>query len=467
MRYVALAVFVLLVGVVSIWLSNVGQPWWLAPLGAMFAAVSLLSMLLLGDSNALFQRIAKRVDAFLFANATHSGITLTVLVAALIVAGWQAWETRPPTTDYLSVSVYREQPRDGMFAVGAQVILFSETEGASWRDNVDNNGLARFEGMVLPTNIRLQIDEVRAGRVMSWVPPRFVLATLPAPRDYDLAEVPATDWVDLGPVDGAAGSSFARAVENAPGPRVTGSARTVGDLSLQPLNAPWGLPSAPLVVNRNAYILGVDVARRLPLWTAYAVGVAAEGLRIDRSRQFTLDPAVPREMQTDRDQYRRSGFDRGHLVSPREVLFKGKLATEEAGYLTALTPQTPGLNRFTWNNLEKATMALAAELGREVFVLNGPLYDADGPVRTIGPEAVPVPTHFFRLVVWIDAAETLQSAAYLIPNADGLDRSPAAYAVSIGELEHRTGLTMLPDLPPDRVNDLKSAVRVLPDTNPS
>ena len=458
MKLIVLGTAVLLVGAVSLWMKNAGQPYWWTPLIAMIVAVGVLSSLLLGDKETIFRRVAAAAERTVFSDSRYAVVALLTLLAALSFAGWKAWTTLPAPTDYYSVSVYRGQPQPGQFTVGAEVVLFSDTDGASWIETVPESGTARIEGFTIPTTARINITEIQGGQKRSWASELIKIDKLPDGRDFDLARVPPNDWISQpGPPRTVLPVSYPADWRSQAG-RDT---MLIGDVALQRLNAPWGLPAAAVVVNRFSYILGVDPERRIPLWLGYAVGEPNAQAKIDR--QFRYDPAVPREMQADREEYSRSGFDRGHLVSPREVRYKGVIATTEASYYTVLTPQEPRLNRVTWNNLEKATMRLAEHLGREIYVINGPLFDPAKPERTIGRHNLPGPTDFFRVVAWIDKEDRLRAAGYTMPNVSDLASGFQEHAVPITEIERRSGLTIFPELEPARARVLKSETERLPE----
>ena len=455
LKFASIGALVLLVGATAFWLNNVGQPWWYVPMVAMVGSVGLLSTLLLGDREAVFRRAATAVWSFLFRNVTRAGATFAVLAMALVLTGWQGWRTWPESVSYFSVMVFREVRQPEHFAVGATVFIHTETDGATHVETVGENGRARFEGIASKTNVWLQINEKRETGVWMWAAPDFTIETLPKNKEYDLAAIPETHWKRVGP----APVPEMAAVVSSPAGSLGSLGDQIGDLALQKINAPWGTPAAPTVINRYAYILGIDTDRRIPLWAAYAVG--SQFRDTGRRPQFVPDPAVPADMQSTPADYRRSGFDRGHLVSPRDVSYKGRIAVVEANYQTTLTPQTPKFNRRVWLRLERATRDLATHLGRQVFVLNGPLFMEGGPSRTIGPNEIPVPTHFFRVITWIGGEGVLESAAYLIPNDVGSTRNFQDFAVSIAEIERASRLTILPDFDPQTANAIKAKLRRL------
>lgn len=461
LKYGSLAQIVILVGIISLWMSNVGKPWWYAPLAAMIAAVGILSTLYLGDSNAAFRKALTTASEFFFRDTVWAVATFIVLGIALALTGWQVYRTWPALTEYFSVTVFRELRLPGHFAVGSKVIILTQSDGESHIETVRNDGIARFERVIEKTNVSLQINEVRNGVLWAWGAPGFTLSSLPAQKDYDLAAIPNDKWGAVGIVDTSL-PSLPRADQS-----VTSSSKQIGDTTFQALNAPWGIPDAPVIINRYAYIVGVDTDRRIPLWAAYALGTTE--LKVDRGKaRFKPDPAIPLNMQSTNEDYRFAkreqnlNFDRGHLISPTDIRFKGPLAVAEAYYQTVLTPQTPALNRGIWNHLERATRDLAMKIERQIYVLDGPIFAEGQAVLTIGRNKIPVPTHFFRVMVWVSDDGSLRISSYLMPNDDEFRRDFQAFSTSIAKVEEQSGLVLLPLLITGLDDSQKLQVNPLP-----
>jgi len=450
-RVIALTLLVLLIGGISLLLHNLNQPWWLPPLLTMVSAVWVISGLQFGDRDAIVQRAFTAVDGYLFLSKRRAYCTHSALVIALALIIWLIAITWPPPTKFLSVSVYREKRASEGFVVGAKVILLAEASGATKESTVTETGIARFSDFLVPTPIDLQINETRAGIEWTWAPERFVLHSLPAVKDYDLAKVPEEKWTRVGQKETLSG--LGKVVSRETHER----GNYVGDSTLQAVNAPWGVPRAPLSINRYAYILGFAPELRVPLWVAYAVSQTNDTVDT-RLRRFERDPAIQASMQSTIEDYSRSEFDRGHLVSPQDVMYKGRVATLEASYQTTLTPQVPQLNRRAWLRLERATRQLSRRLGKEVYVIDGPLFEYENAPPTIGPNRIPVPSHFFRVVTWVEKG-SFKWASYLMANSDDTSQDIAISIVSIGEIEERAKLTLLPLLDQARAPMVKQVAR--------
>jgi endonuclease G, mitochondrial len=190
---------------------------------------------------------------------------------------------------------------------------------------------------------------------------------------------------------------------------------------------------------------------RTGLWSAEhltrdSVEAAHELKRVD---SFHADPALSPQDRAEREDYRGSGRDEGHL-SPN-----GDMVDERSQYesfsLGNMTPQSPDNNRHLWQGIEIAVRGLARYDG-EVYVVTGPSFV--GPRASVGGR-VEVPTHMWKAVY----DPRRGAAAYVTWNAPG-----DAYAViSIAELARITGIDPFPALPAQ----IKRSAIALPEPRPN
>lgn len=77
--------------------------------------------------------------------------------------------------------------------------------------------------------------------------------------------------------------------------------------------------------------------------------------------------------RSDNSDYKRSGYDRGHLAAAGNHKLDQK-HVQQTFYLTNMAPQVGiGFNRHTWNRLEKYVRKLT-NVYKDVYVCTGPLY---------------------------------------------------------------------------------------------
>lgn len=161
----------------------------------------------------------------------------------------------------------------------------------------------------------------------------------------------------------------------------------------------------------------------------------------ERSDRFRPDPAIPGGSATLED-YRGSGFDRGHLAPAADFRFSAQ-AMLESFLFSNMSPQRPAFNRGIWASLEAIVRGWADRYG-EIFVVTGPVLDR-ADFERIGPNRVSVPHYYYKAILYWNGDDA-RCIAFILPNQR--EESPlASYACTIDDLEERTGLDFFPSLP--------------------
>jgi endonuclease G len=123
-------------------------------------------------------------------------------------------------------------------------------------------------------------------------------------------------------------------------------------------------------------------------------------------------------------------------------------------YLTNMVPQADNVNGGPWSGLEAYARSLATS-GKEVFEVSGGIYA--GAAKTIGANAVAVPSSTFKVVVVLDtpgqtAANVTTSTrviSVIMPNDNALVAKSAdwqTFRVKLADVESQTGLRLLSDV---------------------
>ncbi len=222
-------------------------------------------------------------------------------------------------------------------------------------------------------------------------------------------------------------------------------------------HVPGGL-EIPRVTNPDAvvvhanYVLQYDERYEQADWVAYELTrKEAEGT-VKRKDDFRPDPSVMTG-SADLSDYRRSGFDRGHLAPAGDMKFSAK-AMDESFYMSNISPQRPGFNRGIWKELEEMVRKWAEE--------DGALYVVTGPVLTkkyyptIGEDNVAVPEYYYKVL--LDYTEPgLKGIGFILPNKKCNDPL-VDYAVTIDRVETVTGIDFFPKLPDSEEKKLESHI---------
>ena len=175
----------------------------------------------------------------------------------------------------------------------------------------------------------------------------------------------------------------------------------------------------------------VFVAQRL---NRAAVADAGE----KRFDKFFADARLRSAERATLEDYKGSGFDRGHMAPAADMPTPRAMA--QSFSLANMVPQAPEHNRGVWaKTVESATRKYASRASGDVYVITGPAYLPSIALSpAIGPGQVRVPKYLFKLVYDEDKN---QAWAFWQENTN---TSPAAAPISYGELVKRTGVEFLP-----------------------
>lgn len=161
-----------------------------------------------------------------------------------------------------------------------------------------------------------------------------------------------------------------------------------------------------------------------------------------RTDKFFPDARLRAAERATLDDYKGSGFDRGHMAPAGDMPTAQAMA--QSFSLANMVPQAPEHNRGVWaKSVEMATRKYAARASGDVFVITGPFFSpsiAQSP--SIGPGKVRVPTYLFKLVY--DQDKNKAWAHWQLNDDATRGSKPISYA----ELVKRTGIEFLPGLNP-------------------
>ena len=206
--------------------------------------------------------------------------------------------------------------------------------------------------------------------------------------------------------------------------------------------------SAAEIVTHQYYTLGYSEKYEQAEWVSYLL--TRENLKIPnvkRHDRFERDPLVSTGSAGYYD-YRGSGYSRGHMA-PAGDMAQNETAMRESFYMSNMSPQKIPFNGGIWRELEECV--------RDWTYTNGNLYVVTGPILNtvteyIGKESkVGVPQEYYKVVLDYEGGNK-KAIGFIMPNEES-KRPIMDYAVSVDEVERRTGLNFFVGILDSRVEE--------------
>ena len=208
----------------------------------------------------------------------------------------------------------------------------------------------------------------------------------------------------------------------------------------------YGFPGTQgKILYRKGYVLDYNPATKDAVWASYHLTDTYLVANTPRSNDFRPDPDLPVGQRAELSDYRKSGYDRGHLV-PAEDMRRGPQTESETFLLSNMTPQVgEGFNRGIWEKLE-SKVRLWAKQRKNIYVIDGPIFTGANH-KTIGANHVAVPDKFYKIVVsCTEKGDNIDAIAFIFPNQKIAGTPLTAFITTIDEIENETGLDFLKDL---------------------
>ncbi len=195
------------------------------------------------------------------------------------------------------------------------------------------------------------------------------------------------------------------------------------------------------IVCHQSYCLVYSEEHEQAKWVAYVLKLEMINGDAKRSNKFKEDPKIKTKSANDND-YKASGYDRGHLAPAADMSFSEQ-AMQESFYYSNMSPQDPGFNRGIWKKLESEVRSYVEYLNK-IYVVTGPVL-VDG-LSEIGENGVAVPEEYYKAALFVSDT-CVEAIAFIMPNKKISSESVYNYAISVDELEKETGMNFFHNLP--------------------
>jgi endonuclease G len=223
-------------------------------------------------------------------------------------------------------------------------------------------------------------------------------------------------------------------------------------LEIFPENDPFAyLPTSTTkqVIKHSYYALSYNEKFEQAEWVSYFLRSESEGIGHFKRPKFINDPKVATE-SADSDNYKNSGYDRGHLCAAADMRFS-KSAYDETFFTSNISPQKHNFNDGIWKKLEEKCRFWAT-IYNGIYVATGGVLQKGLP--TIGSEKVTIPNYFYK-ILYCNYKGKNRMVAFLIPSVKTKE-SIYKFVVSVDSIENLTGIDFFPQLNDSIEKELES-----------
>ena len=206
------------------------------------------------------------------------------------------------------------------------------------------------------------------------------------------------------------------------------------------------------VIKHKGYTVSYNYDWKIPNWVAYELTDWEVEGEVPRYDKFKPDPMVPQYATATTEDYKYSGYDRGHMAPAADMKWDEQVM-KESFYLSNICPQNPNLNGGVWKDLEEQVRDLATIKGK-IFVVCGPI--VNDASTTLGVNEVVVPQAFFKVLLQEENG-VVHTIGFVYENISGR-RPMSTYAMTVDEVEELTNIDFFPSLPDKIENTVENEV---------
>ncbi len=192
---------------------------------------------------------------------------------------------------------------------------------------------------------------------------------------------------------------------------------------------------------KTAMRISFSYTHKQAYWVAYTLNASVE-TKYKRSNKFVADSEIPLKFQASNADYKKTGYDKGHLAPAADMSWSLQ-TMKESFYFSNMSPQKPEFNRKIWKNLEELVRTWAEEYGK-LYIATGPILSSF--IEYIGEGKIGAPTYFYKAILYYDPPKPAKAIAFVLKN-EGSTKPLSYFVVSVDELEKRTNIDFFYQLP--------------------
>lgn len=203
------------------------------------------------------------------------------------------------------------------------------------------------------------------------------------------------------------------------------------------------------LINHTYYTLSYSNSDRQSEFAYYYLSSQSINGGQSRTDDFRIDPKV-KSNPVSSTAYQGSGYDRGHLC-PAADMALNKTSMSETFYMSNMSPMTPTFNRGIWSSVESWVRSSALSNGG-LYVVTGPILNGNCGALSGG---IIVPCSFYKIA--FKGGSNPKIIGFVLSNS-GSSSPVRSFAVSVDEIERRTGIDFFPQLEDGVENQIEGVV---------
>ena len=204
------------------------------------------------------------------------------------------------------------------------------------------------------------------------------------------------------------------------------------------------------------YSLEWDCTKKSQRWTCYEFHDGIPDNGVGRSNGWMDDPDIPKAYQTHTEDYNGSGYSRGHMCMSNDRQ-SSEEQNKQTFYMSNAHPQYQGHNGGLWQTLENTVNRWGnnSSFRDTLYVVKAGTIDNDDDIlgytnSTKTSAHLLVPKYFYMAVLCYKAGQYHAIAFWTEHTSQSITKAkPKDYAITVDELEERTGIDFFCNLPDD------------------
>lgn len=201
-----------------------------------------------------------------------------------------------------------------------------------------------------------------------------------------------------------------------------------------------------------------DIEKKSNRWTCYQIYASNTRQTVKRKDQKTpnlypTDPLWTPNAFFNKDPYRGSGYDHGHLC-PSQDRVNSRESNDQTFYLSNMQPQVHGFNAGIWELMERKMRTYITYTSNSkdtLFICRGGTIDKQNQFTYIKNNFI-IPTYYFsaalmKYKVKGQGGWQYKAIGFWFKHESNSGTSLKPYIVSISELEEKTGIDFFCNLP--------------------